>query len=234
LPMRDAPHGPPAEAYRAIRAALKQAMHGDHALRTLASTSCMMGEGKTVTNCDLAIVFAKTGRRVLLVDCDLRRPQVHKLFDAQRGPGFAEVLEESSEWKGSVVDSGVENLSILPAGRTKSNAGELLVSKRAIQVIEEFKQEYDLVVFDMPPAVVVADVASFASNLDALLLVYRSGVAPGRLLTRTVSMLQQTDVNVLGIIVNAVYMGRMSGNYGYGYGYEDQYTELPSDDEDPS
>ena len=217
LPMRDASDGPQAEAYRAIRAALKQAMRGDDALRTLACTSCMMGEGKTVTNADLAIVFAKAGRKVLLVDCDLRRPQIHKLFGAERSPGFGEVLEQNADWREGVKASDVKGLSVLPAGKITSNAGELLASARANSVLEQLKEEYDLVVFDLPPAVVVADVANFASNLDALLLVYRSGVAPGRLLSRTVNMLQQAEVNLLGVIINAVYVGRGNGDYGYGY-----------------
>ncbi|HIL35934.1 MAG TPA: polysaccharide biosynthesis tyrosine autokinase [Planctomycetes bacterium] len=219
LPMRDDPDGPQAEAYRSIRAALRQALHGKNALKTLACTSCMKGEGKTVTNADLAIVFAKAGRKVLLVDCDLRKPQLHHLFAIDRGPGFAEVLESTASWRDCTQESGIENLTILPAGQTTTSPGELLASDRALATIDELKEAYDLVVFDLPPAVVVADVANFASNLDALLLIYRSGVVPGRVLTGAVTKLRQSEVNLLGVIINAVFVSRGTGGYGYGYGY---------------
>jgi len=223
LAMRDAPQSPQAEAYRAIRAALRQSLRGDHALRTLAVTSCISGEGKTVTNADLAIAFAKAGSNVLLVDCDLRRPRIHDLFETERTPGFAEVLANETDWRTCTHPSGIKNLTILPAGEATSNAGELLASNRSIEILEQLKQDYDLIVFDLPPAVVVADVASFASNLDALLLVYRTGEVPGRLLTKTVNMLQQAEVNLIGVVVNAVYISRAVGGYGYGSGYGTEY-----------
>ena len=219
LPMRDAPGGPQAEAYRSIRASLRQALDGDGALKTLACTSCFQGEGKTVTNADLAIVFAKAGRRVLLVDCDLRKPQLHNIFTTQRAPGFAEILEEGAVWRDCIQDVGEENLSLLPAGQTSTSPGELLASRAALNLVEEMKEAYDLVVFDLPPAVVVADVAGFAANLDALLMVYRSGVVPGRVLTSAVNKLRQADVNLFGVILNAVFVSRASTSYGYGEEY---------------
>jgi len=178
-----------------------------------------MGEGKTVTNADLAIVFAKAGRKVLLVDCDLRKPQIHNLFQIDRGPGIAEVLESNASWRDCTQESGIENLTILPAGQTTTGPGELLASDRALATIDELKETFDLVVFDLPPAVVVADVANFASNLDALLLIYRSGVVPGRVLTSAVARLRQSEVNLLGVIINAVFVSRADRGYGYGYGY---------------
>ena len=221
LPMRDAPDGPQAEVYRSIRASLRRAMRGEDGLKTLACTSCVPGEGKTTTNADLAMVFAKAGKTVLLVDCDLRKPQVHKLFSLERNPGFGEVLEEQLSWKESIQASGEENLSIMPAGKSASSPGELLAGDRALEVIDELKNAYDLIVFDLPPANVVADVANFASNLDALLLVYRAGKVPSRLLTATINRLQQAEVTLLGTILNAVCVSRIMGGYGYGYGYTD-------------
>ncbi|MCP5020611.1 MAG: polysaccharide biosynthesis tyrosine autokinase [bacterium] len=223
--MRDADHSPQAEAYRAVRAALKQATRDDGSLRTLAVTSCIPGEGKTVTNANLAIAFAKAGRRVLLVDADLRRPTIHTLFNVDRGPGFAEVLEGEATWKSCACDSGTQGLTILPAGQTTSNAGELLAGSRSIEILEDLKHIFDLVIFDLPPANVVSDVATFASNLDEILLVYRAGGVPARLLTRTVSMLNQAEVNLTGIIINANYISRVTGGHGYGYGYGYSYLD---------
>ena len=199
-------------------------MRGEDGLKTLACTSCAPGEGKTTTNADLAMVFAKAGKTVLLVDCDLRKPQVHKLFSLERNPGFGEVLEEQLSWKESIQASGEENLSIMPAGKSASSPGELLAGDRALEVIDELKNAYDLIVFDLPPANVVADVANFASNLDALLLVYRAGKVPSRLLTATINRLQQAEVSLLGTILNAVCVSLIMGGYGYGYGYG--YTDV--------
>jgi capsular exopolysaccharide synthesis family protein len=218
LPMRDDPGGLQAEAYRSVRAALSQTMRGEDGLRTLACTSCVPGEGKTATNADLAIVFAKGGKKVLLVDCDLRKPKLHKLFAVEKSPGFGEVLEISTAWEDCVYSSGEENLFVMPAGHVNTNPGELLAGEEAGQLISELKSAYDLVVFDLPPAVAVADVANFATKIDSLLIVYRSGQVPGRVLSAVSSKLRNAGVNVLGVIMNAVYVSRASGSYGYGYG----------------
>jgi capsular exopolysaccharide synthesis family protein len=219
LPVRDDPHGPQSEAYRAIRASLRLALAGEGALRTLAATSCVPGEGKTVTNADLAMVFASSGRRVLLVDSDLRKPQVHNLFELERGPGFADVLEGRASWRECVRSVGYENLEVLPAGHCQGLPGELLAAAGSLPVLDELTAAYDLVVFDLPPAVVVADVASFAHKLDAVLLLYRAGGVSGRLLAAAVARLRQSDVKLMGVILNAVYVGHGPGGYGYGYGY---------------
>jgi capsular exopolysaccharide synthesis family protein len=222
LPVRDDPDGPQAEAYRAIRAALRLAL-GEGDLRTLATTSCVPGEGKTVTNADLAMVFASHGRRVLLVDADLRKPQVHGVFEIERSPGLGEVLEGRGAWRDCVRKGLYKDLDVLPAGRCEAQPGELLAAPGALALLEELKAAYDLVVFDLPPAVVVADVAGFAHELDAVVLVYRWGGVPGRLLSAAVARLGQSRVRLIGVILNAVYVGRGPGGegYGYGYGYSD-------------
>jgi len=218
LPMRDDPDGPQAEAYRSVRAALRLALDGEERLRTLAVTSCVPGEGKTVTNADLALVFAAAGRRVLFVDSDLREPQVHALFGLPREPGFGDVLEGRADWRACVHTVAAHGLSVLPAGKCTRPPGELLAAQEVLGLLDEMTADHDLVVFDLPPAIVVADVASFAHKLDALLLVYRAGGVPARLLAGAITRLQQSDVNLLGVLLNAVYVGRGPVGYGYGYG----------------
>lgn len=221
LPMRDAPEGPQAEAYRQIRASLRLAMTGEDSLRTLAVTSSVPGEGKTVTNADLAMVFAASGKRVLLVDCDLRKPQVHNIFGLERGPGFGEVLEGKAAWRECVNTDQANGLNVITAGRCEARPGELLASATAGATVEEMRAEYDLVVFDLPPAVVVADVANFANRLDAVLMLYRSGGVPGKLLGSAAQRLRRSGLEPIGIIVNAVVVSRAPGGYGYGsYSYE--------------
>lgn len=223
LPMRDAPESPQAEAYRQIRASLRLALAGDQQLRTLACTSCVPGEGKTVTNADLAMVFASAGTRVLLVDCDLRKPQIHRIFDLERGPGFGEVLEGHANWRDCVEPSVAHGLDIIPAGHCEARPGELLASDRAEPIIDELLEDYDMVVFDIPPAVVVADVANFANKLDAVMLLYRSGGVSGRLLEAVAKRMRKAGVNLMGVIVNAVVVRAVPGGYGYDYTYGYSY-----------
>jgi capsular exopolysaccharide synthesis family protein len=233
LPMRDKPESPQAEAYRQIRASLRMAMNDAGSLKTLACTSCVPGEGKTVTNADLAMVFAGAGDRVLLVDCDLRKPQVHNIFDVDRGPGFGDVLEGRNEWEECIHKTPKGQVDILPAGRCSGRPGELLASPAAKPIIDLLSADYDLVVFDLPPAVVVADVANFASKLDALLLVYRSGGVPGRMLEAASSRLRRSGVNLMGVIINAIVIQATPGGYGsgYGYGYGYGYAESKGSEE---
>ncbi len=219
LPMRDDPESPQAEAYRQIRASLRLAMTGDDSLHTMAVTSSVPGEGKTVTNADLAMVFAASGKRVCLVDCDLRKPQVHNIFGVERGPGFGEILEGNADWRNCVQRDLANGVNVIPAGRCEARPGELLASDKAAPIIDELKEEFDLVVFDLPPAVVVADVANFANKLDAILLLYRSGGVAGRLLGSAAQRLRRSGVEPIGIIVNAVVVSRTPGGYGYGDGY---------------
>ena len=225
LPMRDAPEGPQAEAYRQIRASLRLAMTGEDCLRTLAVTSSVPGEGKTVTNADLAMVFAASGKRVLLVDCDLRKPQVHNIFDLERGPGFGEALEGKVRWQDCINANQANGLNVITAGRCEARPGELLASSKAGDLVEEMRAEFDLVVFDLPPAVVVADVANFASRLDAVLMLYRSGGVPGKLLDSAAQRLRRSGMEPIGVIMNAVVVSRAPGGYGYGYGYSYEYGD---------
>jgi len=225
LPMRDMPDSPQAEAYRQIRASLRMAMSDAGSLKTLACTSCVPGEGKTVTNADLAMVFAGAGDRVLLVDCDLRKPQVHNIFSVDRGPGFGDVLEGRNTWTECVNETPAGQVDVLPAGKCSGRPGELLASDAALPVIDQLTAAYDLVVFDLPPAVVVADVANFAGKLDALLLLYRAGGVSGRLVEAATGRLRRSGVNLMGVILNAVVIQATSGGYGYGYGYSDSYGD---------
>ncbi len=219
IPLFDNPEGPQSEAYRQIRASLRLALPPGVELGCFASTSCIPGEGKTVTNVDLALAFAETGKRVLLVDGDLRKPRIHDVFQIERGPGFAESLEGTADWRKHVHERLMGAIDVLPAGYCKGRPGEVLASPAVPGLVEAFREEYDMVVFDLPPAVVVADVANFAKQLDALVLLYRCGGVPGKLLETAANRLRRSGAFLAGVILNAVVSRAGSGDYGYGYGY---------------
>ncbi|MEE8468027.1 MAG: polysaccharide biosynthesis tyrosine autokinase, partial [Planctomycetota bacterium] len=233
LPLVADPGGLIAESYRSIRANLRFALEPDKPMRTLAVTSCAPREGKTITNIDLAMAFAAAGRKVLLVDADMRKPNVHQLFDLPLAPGFGESIVEDADWRAAVHSSIVGDLSILTAGEYAGPRGEYLSNERAGQLVDEFLEDYEMVVFDLPPAIIVADVEAFAHKLDALILLYRSGGLPREALASAAKRIRASGANLVGTILNAVRPTRSGARsyygYGYGYGYGSQPAEQPKD-----
>lgn len=219
LALRDDPEGAAAEAYRSVRANLKFALSGAEELRALAFTSCTQGEGKSTTNVDLALAFAQGGKRVVLVDADLRRPSTHRYLDTDRGPGVSEVLRGEAAWR-DCVRAGVEaGLDLIPAGKQPANPGDLLAGEAMLRLLDELKQSYDLVVFDVPPALAVADLDGFAARLDGVLLVVRNGRLSHGVVAEAVKKLERVGANLIGAVLNAARPTRGENKYGYGYGY---------------
>lgn len=220
LPVRDDPHGPAAEAFRSLRESLRFVADDERPVRSIAAISCTPGEGKTVTNLDLALAVASEEHRVLIVDADMRRPRVAAIFDLPSGPGLVEVLEGHTPWRDAVADTGRAGLEVLQAGRPGAQAEHLLRKERLGTLLDELVEEYDLVVFDTPPTLAVADVESFARRLDGVVLVVRAGRTPARLATAAVERLRRAGVNVLGAVLNGVHprsRGVPPCYEGYGY-----------------
>jgi capsular exopolysaccharide synthesis family protein len=221
IPMRDDNHGVVAEHYRSIREALRFSLDTAQRVRTFGATSCVANEGKTVTNIDMAMAFSGGSRRVLLIDADMRKPSIGEYFDDCEGTGFAEALERRVPWQESIRSSHYAGLDLLPAGMPSTSPNDLLRDDYVRQLLEEFRDAYDHVVFDLPPALIVSDVETFAGELDAVALVYRTGGVSRGMLVRTVQRMRQSGVDLAGVILNFVRPshGEGYGNYGYGYGY---------------
>jgi capsular exopolysaccharide synthesis family protein len=218
LPLRDEPEGPTAESYRSLRANLKFALSAEEGLKTLACTSCSPGEGKSVTNIDLALSFALNGKRVLLVDADMRKPSVHRYLGLELSPGLSNVLQGDARWRDAVRKNVHERLDVLTAGLQPPSLGELLDGDAFGGLLAELRAEYDLVVLDVPPALSVADIDSIAARLDALILVCKSNKVSGPVVAAAAGRLRQVGANLIGTVLNAV--GSSGGSaYGYGYGY---------------
>jgi capsular exopolysaccharide synthesis family protein len=219
VPLRDDPEGPTAESYRSLRANLKFALSTDSELRTIAVTSCTPGEGKSSANVALAMAFARSGRRVALVDCDMRRPSVHRYLKLGLENGLSDVLEGSADWRGSMRTGVVERLDVLTAGRQPASPSDLLDSENFAKLLRELGADYDLVVCDVPPAIAVSDIESCAARLDAVLLLVRTDRASGRLVEQAARRLRQAGANLIGSILNGVGTSLANGMYGDGYGY---------------
>ena len=220
--LRDDTEGPVAEAYRSLRSNLKFVLNSGQAdleLRTIAFTSCTQGEGKSVTNADMALAFAMTGKRVLLVDADMRRPSTHRYMNTTQTPGLSDVLKGERSWRDCVQSEVLEGLDVLPAGRQPASPGDLLAGEITGHFVQEVREAYDLVVFDVPPVLAVADIDCLADKLDALLLVVHSGRLSSKVVAEGCRRLEQVGANLIGCVLNAARPRRREQKYGYGYGY---------------
>lgn len=201
---RDRPTGVIAESYRQIRAPLgKRLAQGGH--KTLLVLAGMPGSGATTVACNLALGFAASGNRVLLMDANLRRPGVHKVFGLPEGPGLGDVLAAGTTFTAAVRPSPVPNLSVLSAGTGPSRAvPEHLATDAMGRVLTEASGAFDLVVIDSAPAMVSGDGIVLANRCDAVALVVRAMGEKRGLVARVRSQLADTHSELLGVIVNAV------------------------------
>ena len=189
------PSSPVSEAYRTLRTNL-MSFGVDEALRTLVVSSAETNDDKSKTAANLAVTMAQGGNRTLLVDADMRRPALHDLFGISNGKGLSELILEGGS--ASVSSTNVENLSVLTAGSKPLNPADLLGSKRSGEIIDSFKEEYDIVVFDAPPVIPVTDAVVLGSKVDGVLLVVQAGKSRRDHAEKAKAILDQAKVRILG------------------------------------
>jgi capsular exopolysaccharide synthesis family protein len=213
-----APKSLGAEAYRVLRTNL-QFSALDKPLATLVCTSAAPGEGKSTTVTNLAVVMAQTDRRVILVDADLRRPSLHKILKLPNNVGLSTALLDRRRDPGAYLqETDVANLRVMTTGPIPPNPAEMLNSARMHEMIELLKGEADMVLFDTPPVLAVADTSILASQVDGTLLVVWAGRTRGEMLTQAVERLQSLGIQPLGVVLNKLAQ-RRSGYYYSNYYY---------------
>lgn len=211
------PHSATSEAYRSLRTALEFAAI-EHKVGIIHITSSSSGEGKTTTAANLAVALAAAGKRVVLVDCDLRRPRVHEFFGIDADQGFTSVLKGEIDLQDAMIPAGnVDGLLVLPSGPPPPNPAELLSSKATQGLLETLAKFVDTVVVDSPPLLPVADSAILAGYAHATILVVTARSTTRRSLHRSLEMLAQVNAPLEGLLFNGV--GR-EASYGSGYGYD--------------
>ncbi|NCA83059.1 MAG: polysaccharide biosynthesis tyrosine autokinase [Opitutae bacterium] len=220
-----------AESYRNIRSALLLSPSG-RPFKVLAITSAVPKEGKTTTSANLATSFAQTGHRVLLVDVDLHRGGLHRVFGLQAGRGLTEILTGHSTFEQVVQHTSVEGLDLVGTGAFPDNPAELVLRREMKEFLSEVSQKYDLVVLDSPPVLAVSESTVIASQADATLLVVWSGRTSRKLAHVAIRQLLSRGTNLLGCVLNNLDLTRM-GSYGassyyHYYGYDYRYEEEPS------
>jgi tyrosine-protein kinase Etk/Wzc len=214
------------EAFRNLRTSLIWS-DGGEALKTLVVTSAAPGEGKTLTAANLAVTLAYDGLKVLLVDCDIRRPRIHGLFHVPRAPGLMELLTASSNPDAPVPpairQTSVARLSVLPCGALPMNAANLLSSTRMRVLLQELQEQFDIIVLDTPPVLATADAGIVASLTDGVLLVVRAGTTDRNAAQRAYQQLANVGARVVGTVLNDPG-GEVAkeGDYYYPYDYAAQ------------
>jgi capsular exopolysaccharide synthesis family protein len=209
------PRSPAAEAYRQIRTNI-QFTSVDNPLRTFLITSANMGEGKTTVAINLATAFAQSGKRVLLVDTDMRRPMLHTLLEVSGSRGLSNMIVRGREDEAFIRGTLIPNLRVMTAGRLPPNPAELLGSERMREVVAWLKQQADYVLFDSPPVLAVTDSVVLSRLVDTTLFVASMGQTRIPDLETAVHQIQAVDSPIAGVILNKV---KTNGRYGYKYTY---------------
>jgi capsular exopolysaccharide synthesis family protein len=205
-----APHSIMAEQFRQVRTRLQHAASLD-TTRTIVVTSPGPQDGKSVVACNLAAGLALNGRRILLVDANFRRPELHKLFNVPNDMGFANVLDSVANLESAVQKTNVPNLELLPTGPRPGNPTELLESQLFSDFIDRALEEYDHVIFDTGPLLVVSEAVALAPRVDGVITVVRAKVNSRGMLSRVRDTLKQIKAEHLGVVLNGVQ------NWGGGY-----------------
>lgn len=195
------PKSPISEQYRTIRTNV-QFSFVDAPMRSLMVTSTGAGEGKSTTAANLAVVFAQQGKKVLLIDADLRKPTVHYTFRLNNYMGLTNVLTGSAPLLPTCQETNVENLSVLTSGPIPPNPAELLSSKAMEQCIQQLYNEFDLLIFDTPPVLAVTDAQILAHQCDGTVLVIESGGTEIEAAVKAKELLEAANAKLLGVVLN--------------------------------
>ena len=209
-----------AEAYRSLRTNIQYSSF-DKKYQTLVVTSANPGEGKSTVSGNLALVLAQGESKVLLVDCDMRRPSVHKKFRISNTYGISDLLVGNKKME-SVAHKYNDNLTIVPSGKIPPNPAEMLGSKAMTAFLEEMKKHFDYIVLDTPPLQAVADAQILSTKVDGSLIVVRAGVTKKDAVHNAVSIINKVNGNIIGTVLNAA--DNSKDKYYYYYGDEEGRT----------
>ncbi|MBO0452046.1 CpsD/CapB family tyrosine-protein kinase [Candidatus Enterococcus murrayae] len=228
------PFSTAAEQYRKIRTNIEFSS-ADKKIKSLVVTSSGPSEGKTTTASNLAVVFANAGSRVVLVDADLRKPNIALSFKVPNVNGLSNYLTEGNTATGSflsepemenvfltqgntqvgsrLIETNIENLYLMPSGPTPPNPSELLSSRRMQELVDTLSESFDLVIFDMPPVVTVTDAQIMSSYVDGTILVVRERKTNKQAILEAKKLLDMVQAKIIGV----VYNGKKQGEDSYYY-----------------
>lgn len=213
------------EGFRTLRTNLKFSMV-DSELKSIAVVSSMQSEGKSFVSANLACAFAQAGERVLLIDCDLRRGRLHKIFNVNNDKGLSNLLiSDIKNYETYIKKTEIKNLSVLPMGMVPPNPAELIASVKNEKLLELLKTKYDIVIYDCVPVTGLTDSLIMAKLVDKTLIVAASKKTPVELLQNTKKSLMNVGANIAGVVFNQVEVdGSIYANKYYGKYYGTYYS----------
>lgn len=211
--MEKVPKSIDAEAYRSLRSNIEYSSFDDE-YRAIVVTSSVPGEGKSTTSGNLALSLAQSGNKVLLVDCDMRKPSIHKKFKISNMSGTAELLLRKESFE-DVANFYNENLTIITAGKIPPNPSEMLSSRAMTAFIKEMKKEFKYIILDTPPLQAVTDAQVLSTKADGVLLVVRAGSTKRDAVLNSVDLIKKVKGKVIGTVLNGVE-NKKNSYYYYG------------------
>jgi capsular exopolysaccharide synthesis family protein len=211
------PKSPISEAYRTLRTNIEFSTI-DEKIRVIMLTSAGPGEGKSTTATNLAVTYAQTGKQVLVIDADLRKPTMHHTFMKTNRMGLSNILSGQVLPNEVIALTHIENLSLLSSGPTPPNPSEMLGSQRMSALLTELKEIYDIIIIDTPPALAVTDAQLIATQTDGVIFVIDSGKVKRELALKVKSNLEHVRARILGVVLNNVDKKNGDAYYYYYYG----------------
>ncbi|MFC4103173.1 CpsD/CapB family tyrosine-protein kinase [Paenibacillus xanthanilyticus] len=194
------PSSPNYESYRTLRTNI-QFSSVNIPTKVIMVTSSQKGEGKTMTASNLAVAYAQDGKRVLLVDTDLRNPSLHHVFSLTNRAGLSSVLANQAGWQEVIRDTGVENLSILTSGPIPPNPSELLGSSRMQGLMDDLKDRYDIIIADTTSVLAVTDSLVLSPLCDGVVLVVAAGKVEKDFVKKAKANLEHVNARILGLVL---------------------------------
>jgi capsular exopolysaccharide synthesis family protein len=209
---------PISEAYRALRTNLNFCKT-DGELKTLLFTSAGPAEGKSLTAANTAVALAQTGKKTIIVDCDLRRPVQHKIFGKGRSGGVTNILVGKNALPGEYIhETDINNLFLLTSGPLPPNPSELLGSAKMKDLIQNLRESFDYIIFDAPPAIAVTDPCVLGSQVDGIILVVDANTVRPEMAQKAQELLTKARGHLLGVVLNRV---EIENDHAYYYYYYD-------------
>ena len=218
-----------AECFRTLRTNI-QFTAIDKKVRTILITSCFPGEGKSWVSANLAIIFAQTGKRVLLIDADMRKGRQDEIFNVGHMPGLSNILadgmEDVEKFNDSIKKTKIDNLFIIPVGNMPPNPSELLSSTKMAELLEKLKYDFDVIILDGTPSAIVADSVILSRLADATLIVTAAKKTAREHLVKLKKSIEGVGGKISGVILNKVQMENKE-YYGYQYYYATELISKP-------
>lgn len=214
--VQDDPKSVGAEAYKTLRTNIQYSSFDKNA-QAIIVTSSQPGEGKSTTSGNLALSMAQDGKKTILIDCDLRKPTIHKKFGITNSSGLSEVIVGKVDLKDAMKEFD-KNLTIITSGKIPPNPSEMLGSNNMQRFLDELKGHYDCIILDTPPVLAVTDAQILSRNVDGMVLVIRAGRTKKDMVLKAKKQIENVGGKIIGTILNAVDSKNGRNNYYYYYG----------------